>query len=56
MTGGTISVSTNFAALQAKLARRAARLAEVRTAIATSTASPAKWRKARLLWPLFGQE
>ena len=45
----------DFATLARRLAERAAVLAEARAeeAILASRADPSRWRKARLLWPLF---
>lgn len=49
---------TSFAALAARLTAKAAALAAARseTAALTRRGDPARWRKARLLWPLFTGE
>ena len=48
---------TAFAALTVRLTRKAARLAEAhaqRRRLAKRD-NPARWRRASLVWPLFGQ-
>lgn len=47
-----------LAALTARLARRAARLAEARAenAVRARRRDPRRWRSARLLWPTFAED
>lgn len=47
-----------LAALAARLARKAGRLAEARTenAVRARRRDPARWRSARLLWPTFAED
>lgn len=47
-----IAASADFAALAARLTAKARALAEARTA---RRDDPRRWRKARLLWPLFAK-
>lgn len=56
MSGGWISAGADLASLSARLTAKARRLAQARLASSTRPHDPAKWRKASLLWPLFGQE
>lgn len=56
MKGGMIRAASDMAELQARLAARARKLAAARATMLAQQASPGKWRKASLLWPLFGQE
>ncbi|WP_168176204.1 hypothetical protein [Novosphingobium sp. PC22D] len=46
-----------FDALARRLAAKARRLAEAQTAerLASRKGDPARWRRARLLWPLFAK-
>lgn len=51
-------VGPPLAAFAARMARKAALLAESRgeTAIRARRRDPARWRSARLLWPLFARD
>ncbi|GAO54944.1 hypothetical protein [Novosphingobium sp. MD-1] len=51
-----IAAQADFAALLARLTRKADAIAQARAAQRAQGASPRRWRSARLLWPLFGQE
>lgn len=51
-----IAAQADFAALLARLTRKADAIAQARAAQRAQRASPRRWRSARLLWPLFGQE
>lgn len=54
---GMLTIAADVAGLEAALQAQARRLGEAQAAAAATTpASPARWRKAALLWPLFGQE
>lgn len=48
--------TTDFADLQQRLLARAKALAAARAASLAARHSPAKWRSAALLWPLFGKD
>lgn len=51
-----IAAQADFAALLARLTRKADAIAQARAAQRAGGVSPRRWRSARLLWPLFGQE
>lgn len=48
-----IAAGTDFAALAARLARRAAALADARLRTRSLGGDESRWRRAGLLWPLF---
>ena len=59
MAAGTpvvIEAQADFAGLLARLTRKAEAIAQARAARRAQGVSPRRWRSARLLWPLFGQE
>lgn len=51
-----ISASAATGALARRLIEKAAGLAKARAVMIVRGEDARKWRKARLLWPLFGEE
>lgn len=56
MSGDMIRATGDLDGLKARLVAKARTLAEARAKALLQRAAPGKWRKASLLWPLFGQE
>ncbi len=50
------AAKADFAGLRLRLLAKARALGEARAAGLATQASPAKWRSAALLWPLFGKD
>ncbi|MES2303818.1 MAG: hypothetical protein V4521_17395 [Pseudomonadota bacterium] len=53
---GMISASTNIGEIVRGLTNKAAALAKARAAVIAMRKDARRWRKASLLWPLFGQD
>lgn len=51
-----IGATSDFAALQVRLARMAEAIVRARADARGQAERPDKWRHALLLWPTFGQE
>lgn len=51
-----MKAEADFAALQDRLLAKAKTLGAARVASLAARRSPAKWRDAALLWPLFGKD
>jgi hypothetical protein len=56
MSGPMIRGGADVDALLARMTAAARKLGEARAMATVEQTRAGKWRKARLLWPLFGQE
>lgn len=56
MSGPIITGKAEVEALLARMTIAARKLGEARAVAAAERTQAGKWRKASLLWPLFGQE